>query len=90
MAVDRMTTAEAERYCGSGKGYFRVLRWAGKGPVYYRQHTRIYYLKPDLDNWRAERQALTRVDPAVTRLAPGSHPASDRSEADTVGSHSAA
>jgi hypothetical protein len=82
LAVDRMTTAEAEHYCGSGKGYFKVSRWAGKGPVYYRQQTRIYYLKSDLDVWKRQRRAAVRVVPAKRRSLAGNSPASVRSTAE--------
>lgn len=78
MTLERMTTAEAERYCGSGKGYFRVLRWAGKGPVYYRQQSRIYYLLSDLDSYLAKRNAAIRVDPTTSRAMSGDYPALNR------------
>jgi hypothetical protein len=45
----RVTERDAARYIGVTAGTLRNWRAAGKGPVYYKLLSRVFYVRRDLD-----------------------------------------
>lgn len=67
-----MTTYDAATYCGA-KGIpvapktLEVWRCNGKGPIYRKIGSRVFYRKSDLDKWMEGIEVKT-IDPAQQRV----------------------
>ncbi|THD34442.1 MAG: DNA-binding protein [Sphingomonas sp.] len=57
-------TVEAAEFLGCSPGYLQNLRQLGDGPPYNRRWKRkgIYYLRPDLVEWRRGRRYLSTTE----------------------------
>ena len=58
---DEFTTGEAADFLDCSEGYLIKLRGIGDGPPYQRRWKRkgIFYLRADLERWRAGRRYLS-------------------------------
>jgi hypothetical protein len=58
------TTREAADFIGCSEGFLIKLRGMGGGPAYHRRWKRkgIYYLEPDLVEWRRGRRYLSTCE----------------------------
>lgn len=50
----RMKSNDAARYIGFDVGTLANWRIKGKGPVFYKRGSRVFYYKKDLDVWLME------------------------------------
>jgi DNA-binding transcriptional MerR regulator len=51
-----MTPAEAAEYVGTSEGTLRWYRCRGGGPPYHKEGARYFYLRDELDAYRAEKE----------------------------------
>lgn len=54
-----VTAAEAAEIYGLSKGSLANLRWAKKGPRFYKQSRKIFYKVADLENWLFANPTMT-------------------------------
>ncbi len=72
LAEGVLTPRQAAAYIDSTENTLRSMRCTGHGPAFHRTDDgfRIYYLKPDLDAYLADRPNRRRGRTGVTRRDP--------------------